>query len=253
VARDFNGSNHYLSWADNVVTTETHSLVMWFNPGSISGTQVTWCQADSASDRVIAFVNSSGTVTAKRTDGGSEGGAVTTVNTASAGVWSHLFWRSTSGDHIAILDGDTGNAGTSAGTTNLSPSGTVRSAVGCQSLNGTQNAFYEGLVSWVVIWDVALSDGEGLEMAAGRHPRSVRPADIVSCVPIWGEHSPEIDLIGGHDWVVNNSVVAVVDQPPMGLWTPGRKPTFQPEADGAPPVTDVVQDPVGIGIVAFAR
>lgn len=52
----------------------------------------------------------------------------------------------------------------------------------------------DAIMSWVGIWDVALSADEVAALASGILPIYIRPDKLLACYPLWGVQSPEIDL-----------------------------------------------------------
>ena len=62
--------------------------------------------------------------------------------------------------------------------------------------------YLSGRAEWAAWWDVILDADERAALAAGVIPWKIRPASLVSCVPIWGLHDPEIDFINERTWTL---------------------------------------------------
>jgi hypothetical protein len=63
--------------------------------------------------------------------------------------------------------------------------------------NSALSGYYSGRVAEAAIWSVALADAEIAALAAGVLPYRVRPGSLLAYWPLWGQHSPEIDLAKG--------------------------------------------------------
>jgi hypothetical protein len=84
-----------------------------------------------------------------------------------------------------------------------------------------------GQLAWWTIWSgVLLNASEAAALAAGVMPFRVRPASIVSCIPLWGLVSPEIDFISGNG-TATVSGTAHQNDPPLTLFT-AKTPFFMP-------------------------
>jgi len=70
--------------------------------------------------------------------------------------------------------------------------------------NSNDNRNFDGEIEWGAIWDVVLSANELQSLADGICPLYIRPQNLVRCFPLWGTHSPEIDLSN------NSSVLSAV-------------------------------------------
>lgn len=57
--------------------------------------------------------------------------------------------------------------------------------------------YMSGRIAEVGVWKTALSDYDILALARGVPPRRVRPDVLTAYWPLWGTHSPEIDLHPG--------------------------------------------------------
>lgn len=80
--------------------------------------------------------------------------------------------------------------------------------------------FFDGKLAEIGVWNVALSAGEALALGKGVSPRLIRPLSLKGYWPLWGAHSPEIDLSdNGNDATITGSVSAA-DHAPVGRLVP---------------------------------
>lgn len=134
----------------------------------------------------------------------------------TTGVWQHAAGRSVSStDHSVFLNG--GNEGTSS--VDNSPELIDSFAVGVQRLSGSDSDFMDGLIAWPCMWNVALTDAEIASLGAGAHPFMVRPASIISFWPLYGDSSPEIDLVGNTSLTVTGATKGAETFP---IYFPGK-------------------------------
>jgi len=73
--------------------------------------------------------------------------------------------------------------------------------------------------AWQVRWSVPLTANELMALARGVCPLLIRPDAITHCYPLWGSHSPEIDLSPNHDTATVTGT-SVTNGPPVTLFTP---------------------------------
>lgn len=130
------------------------------------------------------------------------------AGTYSSGTIHHCAAVFTSSDATAYLDGtagsDTISEAVSVDSANLSR---YRIAGPFRLSSGTFQAL-DGGVAWPCIWDVALSQEEIDALAAGAHPYSVRPGNIVWFGGDLHTTVGEVDLIGSIDMTETGTVGA---------------------------------------------
>jgi hypothetical protein len=92
--------------------------------------------------------------------------------------------------------------------------------------------FFSGRVAEVVLWSVALDPAELTELANGAPTLSFYPESIIFYLPVWGSHSPEVNIVGvgGHGTLTGSPAKA--DHPP--LFGISRKKIFVIETAAAP-------------------
>jgi len=64
---------------------------------------------------------------------------------------------------------------------------------------------------------VALSAGEVAALGAGASPLAVRPQSLVAYWPLYGNVSPETDIISGYDMTLYNSPTEADSHPPLSF------------------------------------
>lgn len=109
-------------------------------------------------------------------------------NILTNGQWTHCGWTS---------DGTTLN-GYFAGA--LDPSGSVGQTLptGANTgIGGHTSEYWDGQIAELAIWNAVLTANEITALAAGVLPWDVRPGSLTWYTPIWGLHSPEINLVQG--------------------------------------------------------
>lgn len=125
----------------------------------------------TAGDPLSASSNDSGVSAAE---------AVTGTSGITSGVWYHgaAVYAATN-DRRVFLDGVK-----STNSTNVTPSGFVRTSVGA-FMGAANSTFFDGDIAEVAIWNVALTDDEIASLSRGLSPLKVRPASLVFYVPLW--------------------------------------------------------------------
>ena len=164
---------------------------------------------------------------------GGSGGSTTIVTTTtwSINTWHHACAVDVSStDHRVFLDG----GGKATSSTLRAPSGADRISVG--RVGGSSPGQYmSGRICEVLLLDVALTDAEVATHAQlGFLPSWIRPANIKGYWPVWGIHSPEIDLSGqGNSLTLVNGPTRA-NHAPVTLFTPrGATVPLIEEAGGA--------------------
>lgn len=117
----------------------------------------------------------------------------------TVGTWHHVAAVfAADDDRRAYLDG--GNKGTNA--TSRTPSGL--DVIGLllnplpRTFGGTNSAL-DTQIAHAAIHNVALTDAEIAALAAGAHPYSIRPANLVAFWPLSSKVDGANDIVGGYD------------------------------------------------------
>jgi hypothetical protein len=236
MARSFaSASSQFLKNSNAVVTAAPLTIAAWFRQVSAAATNYLVSIADTGTDNnyFALQVNTSAQVGA-RTQSSASFVAALSSGAFSADVWTHgcaVF--AAANDRRAYRDG--GNKGTEA--TSVTPSGLDATAIG-RLEKATPSLYENGRLAEVAIWNVALTDAEVASIAKGVSPPYIQPAALVGYWPLWGDHSPEIDLtFNARSMTVTGATKA--DHPPVmpynySLWVPSS-PMIQEAAPAGHP------------------
>ena len=190
-----NSAKDYLEIDEAVVTGPPFTMACWFNTDDVANriSLMGLANSGAASDYFSLQCNgpNSSVIRAITISGGSS--AAQTSTSYLADTW-HLACGvfAATNDRRAFLDG--GGKDTNSGTT--VPIGVNRSSIG--RIGDSSPSFeMSGFIAEAAIWDVALTDSEIAALYNSRiNPRYMRSSNVVGYWPIWGIHSPEIDLSG---------------------------------------------------------
>jgi len=225
VARAFNGSTDKITLSSAPATAYPMTIAAWVRCRDTTNSQdVVYIGAGVAN--TTAFRLNMGGATAGdpvRAVNSSSGGATVVAVTStgySNNVWCHacaVF--SNTNLRAAFING--GSKGTES--TANAPGTPDRVGIGFANV-GAGSSFITGDVAELAIWSAALTDTEVAAAASGVPPWRIRPASLVSYVPIWALHSPEIDLkTPGNSWTVTGTSLAThapVSPFSRRLWVP---------------------------------
>ncbi len=103
----------------------------------------------------------------------------------------------------------------SEGTDTKTPSGVAAISIGCRKGQSGSENFWDGDLAEAALWNVSLLDKEFIALAKGYSPLFIRPQNLVFYCPIWGNDSPEIDIIGGRQMTLTGGTPAKADHPPI--------------------------------------
>ncbi len=103
------------------------------------------------------------------------------------------------------LDGVSEGAGATAFANTTWTYGTPTSQDELSSNIGT-NTLINGVMSEVAIWKVGLTAGEFLALSKGFSARFIRPQSLVFYLPLFGNNSPERDLMRGVTGTINGTL-----------------------------------------------
>lgn len=138
---------------------------------------------------------------------------VTSLNTRHIGIAT--FDSDGGKTQTAMLDG-----GTMASTTSsYVPSGINNMTVGCRHYYSlTTDGQTAADMSWVAVWNTALSEDEQRAVTTGVHPYLIQPGALVCFLPLTGASAgSEVDVIGGRVFA-ETGTVGVTESPllPIG-------------------------------------
>lgn len=222
MARSFaSGSSNYAEYAGAVVTALPLTLFGWFQVVSATTAQalLSISTAAGSSRYQLATAGASGIVNCNAINTGgtgaqSDGGAISNDTWFAIGG---VFTSTTS--RLVYLDGA---AGTLA-TTSITVSGVDRTTIGARYNSGTRGAYLNGKAAECAVWNAALNALEMLALANGVCPYLIRPTSLVGYWPLWGLHSPEIDI---HPLIADSTLRALTlsgtaqtGGPPVEPWS----------------------------------
>lgn len=204
MTREFNGSDQYLEAASAVLAGVPLTMACWFNSDTITATQTLMQIADvSSSVRYFALQAEGAMVGDPLRCLTREGDAQFAITSTgySADTWHHACGVFAATNSRAVyIDG--GSKGTD--TVTRIPTGLDVTSLGVRNTNGTSE-FLDGEMAEVAIWNVALTDAEVLQLAAGYSPLLVRPQSLVLYIPLVQEIH---DLVGRIGMVNTNTTVS---------------------------------------------
>lgn len=198
------------------VVTYPLTMMTWFKPVDHSFVGVPACITSGADHHIIQVrgtVNNCGAASYA-----TSWALATTTSDFSDGTWQHLcgvFTNAT--DRAVFLDG--GSKGTNSD--NQTPVGINDFTIGNTYTGGT--SWFYGKLAHVAIWDIALSDAEVAQLAAGANPVAIQSAHLIAYYPLLEDAS---DAQGG------------------ATLTPVGSPTYDSEDN--PTVDEVAPDSVSI-------
>lgn len=119
-------------------------------------------------------------------------GVAATVATASENVWHHVaaVFESTTSRHV-YLNGGNKVTNTTSASPGVNPDVTTIGRIG----GHTPATYWTGDIAELTVWNVVLTDQEVAILAKGIRSRRLRPINCIAYYPLWGTHSPEIDLV----------------------------------------------------------
>ncbi len=207
-ARFFDGSNDKLQIDSPVISGTPFTMCGWFNSNNVDDNQQIVGVFDVAGDtdyyRIQVGGGISGDPIRAQIKSSSATANVDSTTGYSANVWNHAcLVGAADNDWSIYLNG--GSKGTS--NTSVIPAGLDNTAIGIRA-TASPAAPLNGEIAEVAIWNVALTDAEVAILAAGFSPLLVNPQGLVAYWPLIGRTSPEIDLVGGNNLTVTESVVA---------------------------------------------
>lgn len=209
------GTSDYLENTDSLSLTEPFTVAAWVKPDGAKGDWVIFGQYDSTDSNTwhgeIAISSATGGAKCSKRNTSNEDAI--SSNTVTANVWNHICGRFIADDDRAsYLDGDAANKGTN--TVSVTDPGTNNQRIGLRG-DGSPNASFDGGIAYVSIWDGDLTEAEVLLLAQGANPTWIRRDILIALWPIWGAHSPEIDIIGGRNMTINGTLGLDTTDPPV--------------------------------------
>ncbi len=187
-ALDFDGSNDYVSVADNATVdlTNNYSITLWVNFDSLSGFPMLVSKRQDLSTHAYQFYSTSSKLAFN--NGGGVGSSNTTL---SSGGWHHVGVTFTSGIVKFYLNGQPDGSFTSTNSSN--PTNTHELQLG-RAFNGN---YFNGKMDEVAIFNSVLSDSQ----ISAIYNRKVYP-EILS---IWRFEDDVTDSVGSNNGTNNGA------------------------------------------------
>lgn len=194
MARNLNGTSHYIEAGSAVVSAEPLTMACWFRSANVTATKVIMSLSKSGGTERFMLVEAQGVAQPLRADSVNSGGTIASAissGAVTAGKWHHAtgIWA-TSSSRSVYLDGT--NSGTNA--TAITVSGVNRTIIGARISSGSYGAFFAGDIARVGVWNVALTADEIASLAKGFCPCMIRPQSLAFFAPLLGAAA---DLRGG--------------------------------------------------------
>jgi hypothetical protein len=209
-------SGNLIDRTGSVITGAPFTVSLWFRSTASCGGCGLWdsYMTTGNSHEFVLFTNAGSpfTVAWQARDATGEN-STNTGNTAALNAWNHVCAIAASEtSRTIILNGNTASQGTN--TSNRTPTGLTNTRMG----NTRWGGVYTGAIAEVAVWTTDLAGRECVALANGASPRGVRRASLISYAPLWGQHSPEIDLAGPYSWTLTGTPAKLNLGPPVGIW-----------------------------------
>lgn len=206
---DDSGTDQWLSIASVPVTVAPLTLATWVYPDANVNMGVFEIVDTGNSGRFfrLRLRDPADTDLMAWAQQGGSSGFSTSASQFSLNTWQHIggvFTSTTS--RTAYLDGAAGTPE----TTEVAPFSLDSMIIGRAGDSSPDN-YVSGRVAEAALWDVALTAGEMLTLAAGYSPLFVRPQSLIAYWPLIRDDN---DRVGGFNMTVNGSPT-FVDGPPI--------------------------------------
>lgn len=237
MARDFAGTDDYLSHSSILGLTDyPFAWFGWFNLANLTHRGHLISMTDNADGEGYGIFfdgTSSDTIAAGTTF--TEEAAFTSAAVSAANTWVHVLGIFES-DALTIRLNNA-NEGTSGNTQAFITAGTPRFTIGGIQV-GTVEDDFVGRAAEIVCINKVPSEGEMAAHAAGMRAGNIwLPSNLVGWWPLWGLHSPEIDLSGnGRPLTISGTVNAYAPDPPIQTFRLGRRRSVSVILPAAAPV-----------------
>ena len=223
-------SSEFMRYGSAVVSAAPLTMACWFKGDDLTADScaLSITDKDTNVDYFGLFVRKTDTY-ANKVEYGARSAAGGSPTAATTTAWSANTWHHVCGVEISTASRavyiDGGSKGTE--TTDITPLNLDRTTVGV--LDRLSPVLYaSGRIDHVSIWNVALTDAEVAQLAAGASPLLIRPTGLVAYWMLVG--GVLVDVIGGVT-LTNNG--AAVDPDHSPLWYPQASDTWHAAAGAA--------------------
>lgn len=218
-SRNFDGSTQYFTVATAMVTGDPFTVCAWFRTEQNTTLRYIWQVGVSTTTANQYYLYYDGTAANDPAAFGAR--AASSSNVLSGGSSTLNTWYVACGQEVTETNrnaylNNQGNATPS--TTSRVPAGMNQTRIAQRATSTPLAAdIFDGDIAHVTIWNVALSVTTEMQaLANGVNPTCIRPLSIVSYVPLWGIHDPEIDARVGRSWTATGSPTRGNGGPPVG-------------------------------------
>lgn len=195
-------------WYRYVTTTGAHALGGLYNVGSTGGSYGLFVAGDVANDPLRAWKVSDGGTGSAYAQGGNN-----SVNKWTFGGASYVSDTS----RFCYKDTSSGSSGTNVA--DPTPSNWL---LGAQRQSGGYSNYVDGAIAYPAVWNIDLTNEEWLMLAAGAHPFTVRPGNLIAFWPLDEKSGGARDIVGGYDLTASTSEPTWVPDPPILMRRPAR-------------------------------
>ncbi len=230
--------NNYLSVQNSPVSGYPYTIALWFNISNSTNGGYTLALSDGTANNFIRLFNDDAGAGSNIQHGiRALGGTIFTATTSNGftdNQWHLVVARgfsTTSRD--VTLDAVHGSKGTD---TNSQAVPTLDRTTIFELFNRDSSNAFIGRIAEAGVWSVALSDDEETAMFNGIKFNHIQPGSLSRYWPIWGLHSPEIELTANGIEITINNTLARYNHPPVTSFTPkwaASAPLIEVAAGGA--------------------
>jgi hypothetical protein len=198
-------SSQELTHAAAALSAYPISMACWFSSDSITANQALMSIGRSGAANSHITLRAAGAVASDPVQivvqtGGGASNAVSATG-FKANTWTHAGGRTSQSSRFAYYNGVPGTEQT---TSRAIPTLNITS-VGSRYDN-TAGDFMSGMIAWPAIWNVELDHADFALLAAGAHPATIRPENLVTP---WDWTGADLEVGNGTFPLINNGSVPV--------------------------------------------
>jgi hypothetical protein len=235
MSRDFDNSNDQCLWSTGPGTpTKPITMVAWvYIDTSANMHAFSWCDfsaTDGAPNLRLKLTSSNRSVSAIEMDDS----ATEYSADSSTFIWAYFTWHFIAAVFISAssrkvyIDGSIFSDTATAGTQTLSNAD--RMLIGGSGESGFFTQQFSGRIAEAAVYGADLTDQLD-ELYAGYSPLQVQPQSLIVYCPLIGRADPEVDLVGGNSFTLEDSPIAAAHPPilyepstQLSPFTPGGTP-----------------------------
>jgi hypothetical protein len=199
MSRLFNGTSDLAQVVASIMAATPFTVCAWVKPAAVTAEMAVAGGFDTSDTTVdanslIVAGNVAGDPVRAYTVTGGSGFNFSDINGVTAGVWQHIagVWSSIT-SRQAFLNA----VGGGANTTSDDPSAAIDTfIIGARRTSSVTGTYFEGLIAEVAVWNVALTQTQLEELAAGAAATEVAPESLAH---YWTLESDGTDSIGSAD------------------------------------------------------